>query len=108
MLKHGQQGRLKIETMRNTPTKKAYLTFKDFFFCCRCGYIMHVSVYENCRIQSTSVWYKNHQGILNVIKVMTSYIQGPRQNGLMKRCPSGFVNIKLSSCFSSLDETSKY
>ena len=41
------------------------------FFCCICGYIMHVSVYENCRIQSTSVWYKNRQDILNVTTVMT-------------------------------------
>ena len=38
-------------------------------------YIMHVLVYENCRIQSTSVWYKNHKDILNVTKVMTGYIQ---------------------------------
>ena len=72
MLKQGPQGRLKMESMQNTVTKKACLNFEDSFFsCCRCGYIMHVSVYENCRIQSTSVWYKNHQDILNVTKVMT-------------------------------------
>ena len=39
---------------------------------------MHVSVCENCRIQSTSIWYRNHQDILHVIKVMTSYIQEPQ------------------------------
>ena len=52
--------------------KKVYLNFEDFFFCCtcRCDYIMHVSVYENCRTQSTSVWYKNHKDVLNVTKVM--------------------------------------
>ena len=36
---------------------------------------MHVSVYENCRIQSTSILYKKHQDILNVTKVITGYIQ---------------------------------
>ena len=45
---------------------------------------MHVSVYENCRIQSTSIWYKNHQDILNVTKVMTGYIQGPQIKILVK------------------------
>ena len=61
--------------MQNTATKRAYLKFQEIFFSCRCGYIMHVSVYENCRIQSTLIWYKNHQDILNVTKVMTGYIQ---------------------------------
>ena len=54
------------------------------FFCCSCSYIMHVSVYEKCRIQSTSVWYKNHQDILNVTKVLTSYIQEPLLKILVK------------------------
>ena len=45
---------------------------------------MHVSVYENCRIQSTSIWYKNHQDILNVTKVMTGCIQKPRFKILVK------------------------
>ena len=31
MLKQGPQGRLKMESMRNTATKKAYLNFEDFF-----------------------------------------------------------------------------
>ena len=75
---------MKMESMRNTVTKKAYLNFEDFFFCCRCGYIMHVSVYENCRTQSTSIWYKNHQDILNVTKVMTGYIQEQRLKILVK------------------------
>ena len=44
---------------------------------------MHVSVYENWRIQSTSIWYKNHQDILNVTKVMTGYIQEPWLNVLI-------------------------
>ena len=66
-----------MESMQNTLTKKAYLSFKEFFFCCRCGYIMHISVYENCRIQSTSIWYKNDPDILNVTKVMSGYIQEP-------------------------------
>ena len=43
---------------------------------------MHVSVFENCRIQGTL--YKNHQDILNVIKVMTIYIQEPRLKILVK------------------------
>ena len=31
---------------------------------------------ENSKIQSTSIWYKNHQeGILHVTKVVTGYIQ---------------------------------
>ena len=45
---------------------------------------MHVSVCENCRIQSTSIWYKNDQDILNVTKVMTGYIQEPRLKILVK------------------------
>ena len=52
--------------------KKGIPEFLRIFFCCGCGYIMHVSAYKNCRIQSTSIWYKNHQDILNVTKVMTS------------------------------------
>ena len=62
----------------------AYLNFHIIFFCCSCGCLMHVSVYENCRIQSTSIWYKNHQGILNVTKVMTVYIQEPWLKILLK------------------------
>ena len=31
MLQQGPQDRLKMESMQNTPTKKAYLSFKDFF-----------------------------------------------------------------------------
>ena len=54
------------------------------FFCCGCNYIMHVSVYETCRIQSISIPYKNHQDILNVTKVMTSYIQEPGLKILVK------------------------
>ena len=64
--------------------KKGIPEFWRIFFCCRCGYIMHVSVYENCRIQSTSIWYKNHQDILNITKVMTGYIQEPRPKILVK------------------------
>ena len=45
---------------------------------------MHVSMNENVRIQSTSVWYKNHQDILNVTKVMTGYIQEPRLKTLVQ------------------------
>ena len=45
---------------------------------------MHVSVYENCIIQSTSIWYKNHQDILTVTKVMTGYMQEPRLKILVK------------------------
>ena len=67
-MEQGPHGRLKMKSMRNTATKKAYLNFLKKISCCRCGYIMHVSVYENCRIQSTSIWYKNHQDILNITK----------------------------------------
>ena len=69
--------------------KKGIPEFCRFFFCCRCGYIMHVSAYENCRIQSTWIWYKNHQDILNVTKVMTGYIQEPRLKILV--AVQGFV-----------------
>ena len=62
--KHGKYG-----------DKKGIPEFWRIFFCCGCGYTMYVLVYENCRIQSTSVWYKNHQDILNVTKVMIGYIQ---------------------------------
>ena len=31
MLQQGPQGRLKMESMRNTLTKKASLSFKEFF-----------------------------------------------------------------------------
>ena len=31
MLQQGPQDRLKMESVRNTPTKKAYLSFKVFF-----------------------------------------------------------------------------
>ena len=55
--------------------KKGISEFLIIFFCYRCGCLMHVSVFENCRIQSTSIWYKNHQDILNVTKVVTVYIQ---------------------------------
>ena len=64
--------------------KKGIPEFLIIFFCCRCGCLIHVSVYENCRIQSTSIWYKNHQDILNVTKVMTGYIQEPRLKILFK------------------------
>ena len=53
--------------------KKGIPEFWRFFFYCRYGYIMHVSVYENCRIQNTSIWYKNHQNILNVRLCNKSY-----------------------------------
>ena len=43
--------------------KKGIPEFWRFFYCCRCGYIMHISVYENCKIQSTAIWYKNHQDL---------------------------------------------
>ena len=66
------------------PTKKGIPEFLIIFFCCRCCCLMHVSVYENCRIQSTSIWYKNHQDILNVTKVMTAYIQEPQFKILVK------------------------
>ena len=66
--------------------KKGIPEFWRIFSCCRCGYIMLVSVYENCRIQSASVWCKNHQDVLNVTKVMTSYMysQEPRLEILIK------------------------
>ena len=64
--------------------KKGIPEFHIIFFCCRCGCLMHVSVYVNCRIQSTSIWYKSHQDILNVTKVMTGYIQELRLKILVK------------------------
>ena len=41
-------------------------------------------MYENCRIQSTSIWYKNHQDILNVTKVTIGFIHEPRLKILVK------------------------
>ena len=62
--------------------KKGIPEFLITSFCCRCVFLMHVSVFEYCRIQDTS--YKNHQDILNVIKVMTVNIQEPRLKILVK------------------------
>ena len=76
-----------MKSMRNTVTKTAYLNFEDFFFVVDVviyNYIMQVSVYENCRIQSTSVWSKNHKDILNATIVMTGYIQEPWLKILVK------------------------
>ena len=46
MLQQGQHGRLKMKKHAKYSDKKGMPEFWSIFFCCRCGYIMHVSVYE--------------------------------------------------------------
>ena len=58
---------------------------------------MHVSGSENCRIQSTSIWYKNHQDILNVTKVMTGYIQ-EQQLKIPVKFQSGHKGSRVPGC----------
>ena len=74
--------------------KKGIREFLIIFVCSRYGCLMNVAVYENCRIHSTSIWYKNHQDILNVTKVKTAYIQEPRLKNLV-RFQSGHKGLRV-------------